>query len=157
MRFQAFLPDNGTYAIIVQLHLEPHFPVFAAGGPSWEQRRGRRKMIIRLYAGEDGQSHFEDITFPLIADDRGRERAPLQGATGIQFTRFPVGYVSDWHTASRRMYVLILSGQVDCKIGDGTVQRLGPGDVMIEEDLTGQGHSNRVVGDHPVLVAFVRM
>jgi hypothetical protein len=55
------------------------------------------------------------------------------------------------------MYVIILAGQVACKIGDGTVQQLGPGDVMIEEDLTGQGHSNRVVGDQPVLVAFVRM
>jgi hypothetical protein len=113
-------------------------------------------MIVRLYTGEDGKSHFEDITLPLTGDTRGRERTAWQEVTGIEFARFPVGYVSDWHNASCRMYAIILSGQVDCKIGDGTVQRLGPGDVLLEEDLTGQGHSNRVVDDQPVLVAFVR-
>jgi hypothetical protein len=114
-------------------------------------------MIVRLYAGEDGQSHFETITLPLIADERGREWAPLHGVTGIEFARFPVGFVSDWHPASCRMYAFILAGQVECTIGDGTVQRFGPGDVVIEEDVTGQGHSNRVMDDQPVLVAFVRM
>jgi hypothetical protein len=114
-------------------------------------------MIVRLYSGEDGQSPFEDITGPWAGDDRGREHTPLQDATNVRFTRFPVGYCSDWHTAGRRMYGLILAGQVECTVGDGTMQRWGPGDVVLEEDLTGQGHTNRVVGDQPLLVAFVHM
>jgi quercetin dioxygenase-like cupin family protein len=112
-------------------------------------------MIVRLYAGEDGKSHFEDITFPWARDNRGREQTPLQGATGIGFTRFPVGYSSDWHNSSRRVYAIILSGQPECTLGDGTVRRFGPGDVMLAEDCTGQGHSIRVVEDRPMLVAFV--
>jgi hypothetical protein len=114
-------------------------------------------MIVRLYSGEDGQSHFEEMTGPWVGDDRGREQTPLQDAGGVRFTRFPVGFFSDWHPAARRMYAMILSGQVDCMIGDGTVQRLGPGDVVLEEDVTGQGHRNRVIGDQPVLVAFVHL
>lgn len=114
-------------------------------------------MIVRLYAGEDGQSHLEEITGPWIGDDRGREQTSLQDAVGVRCTRFPVGYVRDWHTSPSRLYAIILSGQVDWTIGDGTVRRLGPGDVVLEEDLTGQGHTNRVVGDQPVLVAFVHM
>ena len=31
-------------------------------------------------------------------------------------------------------------------MGDGTVARIGPGDVVLAEDLTGQGHITRVVG-----------
>jgi hypothetical protein len=122
-----------------------------------DRQEKEQQMIVRLYAGEDGQSHFEEITGPWVADDRGREQTPLQDAVGVRFTQYPVGFFSDWHPAARRMYAMILSGQVDCAIGDGTVQRLGPGDVVLEEDLTGQGHTNRVVGDQPVLVAFVRL
>ena len=31
-------------------------------------------------------------------------------------------------------------------VGDGTIQRVGPGDVLLAEDLTGQGHTTRVIG-----------
>ena len=30
-------------------------------------------------------------------------------------------------------------------VGDGTIQRVGPGDVLLAEDLTGQGHTTRVI------------
>ena len=39
-----------------------------------------------------------------------------------------------------------LSGAVDIEIGDGTVGRLGVGDILIAEDLTGQVHATREVG-----------
>jgi quercetin dioxygenase-like cupin family protein len=114
-------------------------------------------MIIRLYAGEDGQSPFKDITLPWVGDARGREQTPLQGATGIEFARLPGGYASDWHTASRHASAIILSGQMACTIGDGTRRRLGSGHVMLAEDFTGQVHFNRVMDDQPLLVAFVRI
>jgi len=31
-------------------------------------------------------------------------------------------------------------------MGDGTVRRFGPGDAVLFEDLTGQGHTSRTVG-----------
>ena len=34
-------------------------------------------------------------------------------------------------------------------IGDGTKRRLGPGDVLVAEDLTGKGHIARGVGEEP--------
>ena len=48
-----------------------------------------------------------------------------------------------------------LSGAVDIEIGDGTVRRLGPGDVLIAEDLTSQGHVTREVGPEPRVSLFV--
>ena len=37
-------------------------------------------------------------------------------------------------------------------MGDGTVVRVGPGDVLLAEDLTGRGHVTRAVGtDAPLL------
>ncbi len=34
-------------------------------------------------------------------------------------------------------------------MGDGSVRRIGPGQVMLVEDLTGQGHTTRVTGSVP--------
>jgi hypothetical protein len=114
-------------------------------------------MIVRLYSGDDGQSHFEGITGPWTLDDRGREQTPWQDVTRLRFSRYPVGYFRDWHNGASRSYGIMLSGQVEFTVGDGTVQRWGPGDVVLEEDFTGQGHTTGVVGDEPLLVAFVRI
>ena len=114
-------------------------------------------MIVRLYTGEDRQSHFEDITGLWATDARGREQTPWQDVTQLRFSRYPVGCYSDWHPAPHRLYGIMLAGKVECTVGDGTVQRWGPGDVVLEEDLTGQGHTNRVVGDQSLLVAFVHL
>ena len=114
-------------------------------------------MMVRLYTGEDGQSHLEDMTLSWGRDHRGREQTPMRGATGLEFARLPGGYASKWHTASRHAYAIILAGQMECTIGDGTVRRLGPGDILLAEDFTGQGHCNRVLDDQSLVVAFVRI
>jgi hypothetical protein len=38
---------------------------------------------------------------------------------------------------------------------DGSVQRCGPGDAVLAADLSGGGHTTRVVGDSPALVGVV--
>jgi uncharacterized cupin superfamily protein len=63
----------------------------------------------------------------------------------------------DWHNAPRRQYVIMLSGQMEIQVGDGTVKRFGAGDVLLAEDLTGRGHTTRVAGDAPRLSATVRL
>ena len=67
----------------------------------------------------------------------------------------PPGYKLDWHCAPRRQYSISLTGTTEIEVGDGTVARLGPGDVVLAEDLTGQGHVTRVVGDEPRFYAIV--
>src|SRR5207245_9257371 len=59
------------------------------------------------------------------------------------------GYVLSWHCAPRRQYSISLSGQAEIEVGDGTVARVGPGDVVLAEDLTGQGPVPRVAGGEP--------
>ena len=65
------------------------------------------------------------------------------------------GYFKDWHNAPRRQYVITLSGQVEHSIGDGIVRRLGPGDVLLVEDLTGRGHTSRIVCSEPRIVTII--
>jgi quercetin dioxygenase-like cupin family protein len=116
--------------------------------------RAVRIMIIRNYAGEDGKSHFEEIHLSFEAYAGVRERTALQGATSVRFARWPAGFFLDWHNAPRRQYVIILSGQVEIGIEEET-KLLKAGDIALEEDLTGQGHTARVVGDQPLSYAVV--
>jgi quercetin dioxygenase-like cupin family protein len=80
---------------------------------------------------------------------------PMQRATGISFRLSPSGYVLDWHCAPRRQYSITLSGTAEVEVGDGTVARLSRGDILLAEDLTGQGHITRVIGDQPRFYALV--
>src|SRR3954470_12233230 len=98
---------------------------------------GMTMAFVRCYTGTDGQSHFEDLDL-LPADI---ERSIEQAASSISFTRSPNGRFSDWHNAPRRQYAIFLSGgQMEVVIGDRTTRRFGPGDAVLFEDLTGQGH-----------------
>ena len=100
-------------------------------------------MFYRLYTGEDGQSHLEELDL-----EKGPiEWAAVQKAAGVVFRKQDAGYFSDWHCAPRRQYIITLAGGVEIGTGDGTVKRFGPGDVMLADDLTGKGHTTRVVGD----------
>jgi quercetin dioxygenase-like cupin family protein len=115
--------------------------------------------IFRVYTGADGQSHIaeESLTLQSFVDSEGAygEGTPLQGATGITFRLAPPGYVLSWHCAPRRQYTITLAGAAEIEVGDGTVRRVGPGDVLLAEDLTGQGHITRVVGSEPRFYAVV--
>ena len=43
----------------------------------------------------------------------------------------------------------MLTGQVEITVGDGAVRVFNPGDVLLAEDLAGQGHQVRSLGDQP--------
>jgi quercetin dioxygenase-like cupin family protein len=106
--------------------------------------------IYRLYTGNDGQSHIEDQSLEACPD----LKSP-QTARHIVFQEFPVGRFIDWHPAPRRQYVIILSGELEIGLGDGTRRRFGPGDARLVEDTSGQGHTTRVLGDASVLTAVI--
>ena len=83
------------------------------------------------------------------------ETAELIPGSGIIVRRFEPTRSNPWHHAPGRYAVFTLSGAVDIEIGDGTVRRLGVGDILIAEDLTGQGHATREVGPEPRVSVFV--
>jgi quercetin dioxygenase-like cupin family protein len=113
--------------------------------------------IIRIYTGADGASHFEEIHPKLEPRGDQSESAELIPGSGIVVRRFEARRTNPWHHAPGRYAVFTLSGAVDIEIGDGTVRRLGSGDILIAEDTTGQGHVTREVGPEPRVSVFVRL
>ncbi len=104
----------------------------------------------RLFSGSDGQSHIEAIDLAKTPDWTN-----AQDTTNIKFSEAAAGRSSDWHTAPRRQYVIILSGQLEIGLGDGSKQVFGPGDARLVEDTTGKGHTTATHGSIPCVTCTV--
>ena len=98
--------------------------------------------IYRLFTGDDGQSHIEEMDL-----ESHPELGAPDSTIGVIFRESPAGSFSDWHNAPRRQYVIALSGEMEIGLGDGSVHRFGAGTALLAEDLTGQGHTTRNPGD----------
>ena len=99
-------------------------------------------QIVRVYSGDDGESHFQDLTPDQLA-----EMVFPIGDGPINLRRRPSPSILDFHNAPRRQYVINLSGIAEYETADGSKRRLVPGDVLVAEDLTGHGHIARSIGD----------
>ena len=106
--------------------------------------------ISRLYTGDDGQTHLEWMDLQSHP-----ELGTMQSAVGIQIRSTEPGNFLDWHPAPRRQFVIILSGQLEIGLGDGSKQTFGPGDARLVEDTTGKGHTTAVHGAQPCVTATV--
>src|SRR5919201_7025946 len=113
---------------------------------------GTHMGITRLYTGEDGQTHIEELDLASHP-----ELTSLMATKGVVFRSTQPGYFSDWHTAPRRQYVITLAGEAEIGLRDGSIHRLGPGDVNLAEDLTGTGHTTRVVGNVARVTATIQL
>ena len=107
-------------------------------------------QIIRLYTGDDGEAHFEDWTPDQLA-----EIVSKVGVSPIELGQPSTPFVEDFHNARRRQYGVILAGGIEIETGDGSIRRIGPGDVLVSEDLTGRGHKRRSLGDEPCCYLLV--
>ncbi len=113
--------------------------------------------VVRVFTGDDGQSHFEDIELDYSGSSPGGIMTELQGATGIIFRQTGGDYDLDFHNAPRRQYVINLSGGVEIEVGDGSKRRLVAGDVLLAEDTEGQGHISRAINDETRNSIFVTL
>ena len=104
--------------------------------------------IVRIYTGGDQKSHFEDIEIKFDGNQQilsGDSRA----ATSAVFRCVLPGLVLDRHPAPRRQYVVTLSGSWEIEASAGAVRTFRPGDVMLADDTSGEGHISRVIGSEP--------
>jgi len=108
--------------------------------------------VTRLYTGSDSQTHVEQVDMKLIpsALSDGTERSDRIKVTAMQIVRQPPGHVNDWHNASQtplgHQYVITISGRGEVEVAGGQRVQLGPGQILLGEDLTGKGHITRAVG-----------
>jgi len=114
---------------------------------------------LRIWADDDGVSHFTEVTLPLDVIPAEPGVAELWWSDGVAVDRVHFLTVRatdqhpDWHRAPRRQFVTFLTGWVHLTAGDGEERVLPAGSTVLAEDLVGTGHiTEHEPGDHRVLV-----
>ena len=116
---------------------------------------------FRVYSDETGESHFAEVEMrfaPVVVSlsAPALEACEPQEASQFMFVRLPPGWSTEWHPAPAYQYVCVLSGEVELTVGDGDTRRFTGGDILHLQDITGTGHTTRVVGEEEVLIAVVQ-
>jgi hypothetical protein len=112
--------------------------------PALQIDSSARARFFHLYATPDGETHLR-----VRKVRPGADMAPLVGLNAAAF----VQSVAPFHGVGRRQFVLNLTGQLDVEVSDGTKQRIGPGDLVLLEDVGSKGHATTLRG--PVTCIFL--
>ena len=110
---------------------------------------------VRLWTGEDGNSHFEEGVIDLPRGERGDTLSANIDAVSVSFRETKAGGAFEWHDAPARQFVVTLSGTLEFETRTGERFMLHPGDVLLAEDTAGTGHSWKLVDDDPWRRAYV--
>ena len=112
----------------------------------------------RLYTGTDGLSHIEqvDVKFsPVAGAPATVEQSEPVKTSKSYIVRLAPGFFEDWHNADARRCVAVISGRAEIEVAGGQKFSAEPGQICIAEDLTGKGHTFRVVGTDDFVALFV--
>ncbi|PKL68008.1 MAG: cupin domain-containing protein [Methanomicrobiales archaeon HGW-Methanomicrobiales-1] len=106
----------------------------------------------RLYADAEGGSHFDTVTVEQNLVTGAPPAPPFhisvdKPASTYRFYSFQPGWIGDWHPCPTRQFLALMSGSVEMEATDGTVRKLGPGDLVLLEDTSGKGHVTRNTGN----------
>ena len=116
----------------------------------------------RVFADEQGETHFEDIEVDLAEVDFAPPAAPLLmskpvASKHVLFCEVPENWDGSWHPTPARQYAVFLSGAFEVEVSDGEVRRFGAGDFGLVEDTSGKGHATRVLEGGTGSVLFVQL
>jgi len=117
--------------------------------------------IVRFAAAPDGGSEFVEIDFPVdnaSTDAWGHtaRRSAVLPAQSTMVTEMPEDLDQNWHPASRRQLLIVLSGTLEVETSDGKKHRCGSGEVFLADDVGSRGHRTRTIGG-PARVLFVHL
>jgi quercetin dioxygenase-like cupin family protein len=110
---------------------------------------------VRLWTGDDRNSHFEEGVIELTAGPRSDWLSGKLSVATISFQETASGGAFAWHTAPVRQLVVTLSGTLDFQTRDGEHFLLHPGDILLAEDTVGSGHSWKLTDDSSWRRAYV--
>jgi hypothetical protein len=117
--------------------------------------------VVRFAATSGGGSQFVEVDIPIDnastdAFDNTVHRSAVLPALSAMVTDMPEGLYQDWHPASRRQLLFVLSGILEVETSDGKKRRCGSGEVFLADDVGSRGHRTRTI-DGPARVLFVHL
>jgi len=117
--------------------------------------------LIRFASTPDSGSQFVEVDIPIdnaSTDAFGNvvHRSGILPAQSTMLTEMPEGLYQDWHPASRRQLLVVLSGTLEVETSDGMKHRCSTGEMFLADDVGSRGHRTRTIGG-PASVLFVHL
>ena len=103
--------------------------------------------MLRIYADADGESHIEDYEIEMEDEGPSGRQSPPWPVKEINFREIPPGGATEWHPAPRRQMAVVLKGEAELEVSDGTTRHIRPGQLFLIEDTIGKGHLNKWLDD----------
>ncbi len=120
---------------------------------------------VVLFTDTDGRARFRDEMVELPEGTPSSQLSALFPSEGYQLRHSPVGFRSSFHCTVTPQWVVILQGQMEIGLQDGSSRVFQPGDHFYSDDrlpegaifdATVHGHWSRQLGDAPLVTMFVR-
>jgi hypothetical protein len=124
-----------------------------------------RFIQVILYTDSDGRAKFRDASISLEQGTPAALLSQVFASGGYQLRHSPVGFRSQFHCTTTSQWVVILGGQMEIGLQDGTSRIFKPGEhfysadtlpVGASFDAKVHGHWSRQVGDVPLVTLFVQ-
>jgi hypothetical protein len=112
-------------------------------------------VATRLYTGSDGQSHIDQVPIALYGSHADLKQSEAPKMSDAYIVRAASRMFESWHNADRKRYIVVGSGEAEVTTTSGEKARIVPGQIYLAEDLTGKGHTFRVIGDKECVALFV--
>ncbi|MFD2603407.1 hypothetical protein ACFSR3_15190 [Flavobacterium suzhouense] len=103
--------------------------------------------VTRVYADENGDSRFEDVSIPLNEAGEIGFLSEAQKAGTVIFRKVVQQYDYDFHNAPARQYILLMDGVIEIETSLGDKRTFNAGEVLLVEDTTGKGHKTKNITD----------
>ena len=118
-----------------------------------------------LFTDADGRAKFREETLALSEGTPQAALSPLMASGGYQLRQSPVGFRSSFHCTGSPQWLIVLRGQMEIGLQDGSSRVFGPRDHFYSADTLPEGatfdpavhgHWSRQVGTEPLITLFVR-
>lgn len=104
-------------------------------------------LITRIYSDELGESHFEDVEIELHDSGEIGKLSDNFPAKNIIFRENEPDYNYDWHPAPQKQYIVLLDGEIEIEVSDGEIRTFKGGEIILVEDVSGNGHRTKSVSE----------
>ena len=120
---------------------------------------------VTLFTDTDGRARFREHAVPLTEGTPAAQLSALLPSGGFQLRESPVGFRSSFHCTTTPQWLVVLGGQMEIGLQDGSSRVFGAGQHFHSADTLPagatfdaavHGHWSRQLGDAPLVTLFVR-
>lgn len=113
--------------------------------------------IPRIYVDQYGHSYFDETELKQSGDARRRIQAAAQDVDYWQVRQIKPGHFIDFKPNAVPQFIAVLTGRMSLTVSNGETRYFSRGDMLLLQDVTGQGHATRTLGHEPVTTLVITL